>query len=66
MAKAERFILTEEMAKEAMNDIIHEIWSHYPKEVEIRLQAAVDEVPTIHVEYDTNVIIEYAGWRADK
>lgn len=61
MKTAERFLLHEDTAINEMADIIHEIYRHDPKKLRIVLTGAVDEVPTVHVEYDANVLTKQIG-----
>ena len=43
---------TAEEAKEFIDTAIEEIYSHNPTRFEIKLTAAVDEVPTYSISYD--------------
>ena len=53
MAEAERFIFTEDMAIKALTKVLHEVYSHGPTSIDIRLTGAVDEVPEVKVSYTT-------------
>ncbi len=59
--KEELFLLKEAEAIDQMAEIIHEIYQHNPKFISIILEAGINQVPTIHVEYDANVITKYIG-----
>ena len=48
-----KFYLTEEHAIEVLTEAVHEAWSHNPTKMRILLEGSVDELPTLHVEYDS-------------
>ena len=48
-----KFYLTEEHAIEVLTEAVHEVWSHKPTKIWIALKGSVDELPVLHVEYDS-------------
>jgi len=55
------FFLTEKNAIKAMTEVIKEIYKHKPTSLRIVLEGSVDDIPTIHVEYDTFVYDKVVG-----
>ena len=50
--KEARFCFTEDEAKEAINDVLGEIYYHSPQAFRIVLCASVDELPKMEVHYE--------------
>ena len=48
-----KFYLTEEHAIAVLTEAAHEAWAHNPTRVRISLEGSVDELPMLHVEYDS-------------
>ena len=50
------YSLSEDTAINNIAEIIHEIYGHRPTSMKLILTASIDEVATVHVEYDGYVL----------